>query len=88
MTPAPAAELHYAVYPWVVDCAALRAAGWAPAYDNATVLRALLAGRSGHRAVAGRRIARKEAAITAAAGTAAALGAAAIVHQVRKKSQK
>jgi nucleoside-diphosphate-sugar epimerase len=88
VTPAPAAELHYAVYPWVVDCAALRAAGWTPAHDNAAALRALLAGRAGHRAVAGRRIARKEAAITAAAGTAAALGAAAIVHQVRKKSQK
>jgi nucleoside-diphosphate-sugar epimerase len=88
VTPAPAAELHYAVYPWVVDCAALRAAGWAPAHDNAAALRALLDGRAGHRAVAGRRIARKEAAITAAAGTAAAFGAAAIVHQVRKKSQK
>ncbi len=88
VTPAPAAELHYAVYPWVVDCAALRAVGWTPAHDNATALRILLAGREGHRAVAGRRIARKEAAITAAAGTAAAIGAAAIVHQVRKKSQK
>jgi nucleoside-diphosphate-sugar epimerase len=88
VTPAPAAELHYAVYPWVVDCAALRAAGWSPAHDNAAALRDLLAARAGHRAVAGRRIARKEAAITAAAGTAAAIGAAAIVHQVRKKSQK
>ncbi len=89
VTPAPAAELHYAVYPWVVDCAVLRAAGWTPAHDNAAALRALLAARAGHRAVAGRRIARKEAALgAAAAGTAAALGAAAIVRQVRKKSQK
>jgi nucleoside-diphosphate-sugar epimerase len=92
VTPAPAAELHYEVYPWVVDCAMLRAAGWAPEHDNASVLRALLAAREGHHAVAGRRIARKEAAITAAAGaaagTAAAIGAAAIVRHARKKGDK
>ena len=92
VTPAPAAELHYEVYPWVVDCAVLRSAGWRPAYDNVTVLRSLLTARAGHHAVAGRRIARKEAAITAAAGaaagTAAAIGAAAIVRHARKKSQK
>ena len=92
VTPAPAAELHYEVYPWVVDCAALRAAGWAPAQDNASVLRSLLAARAGHHAVAGRRIARKEAAITAAAGaaagTAAAIGAAALVRHARKKGTK
>ena len=91
VTPAPAAEVHYEVYPWVVDCAALRTAGWAPEYDNASVLRALLAEGAGHHAVAGRRIARKEAAITAAAGaaagTAAAIGAAAIVRHARKKTQ-
>jgi len=92
VTPAPAAELHYEVYPWVVDCAVLRAAGWVPAHDNAAALRALLAEREGHHAVAGRRIARKEAAIAAtagaAAGTAAALGAAALIRQARKKGSK
>jgi len=92
LTPASAADLRYLVYPWVVDCAALRAAGWAPAQDNAAVLRSLLATRAGHHAVAGRRIARKEAAITAAAGaaagTAAAIGAAAIVRHARKKGAK
>jgi nucleoside-diphosphate-sugar epimerase len=90
VTPAPAAELHYEVYPWVVDCSALRAAGWTPAHDNADVLRAMLDARGGHHAVAGRRIARKEAAIAAtagaAAGTAAALGAAALVRHARRKS--
>jgi nucleoside-diphosphate-sugar epimerase len=88
VTPAPAAELHYEVYPWVVDCAGLRAAGWTPTYDNAAALRVLLAARAGHHAVAGRRIDRKEAAIAAtagaAAGTAAALGAAALVRHRRK----
>jgi nucleoside-diphosphate-sugar epimerase len=88
VTPAPAAELRYMVYPWVVDCAALRAAGWRPSYDNASALSALLAARAGHHAVAGRRIARKDAALTAAgaAGTAAAvLGTAAIVRRARRR---
>ena len=88
VTPAPAAELRYMVYPWVVDCAALRAAGWQPSYDNASALSVLLAARAGHHAVAGRRIARKDAALTAAgaAGTAAAvLGTAAIVRRARRR---
>ena len=90
ITPAPAAELRYMVYPWVVDCAALRAAGWRPSYDNASALVALLAARAGHHAVAGRRVARKDAALTAAgaAGTAAAvLGTAAIVRRARRKGK-
>jgi nucleoside-diphosphate-sugar epimerase len=88
VTPAPAAELRYMVYPWVVDCAALRAAGWRPSYDNASALSTLLDARAGHHAVAGRRIARKDAALTAAgaAGTAAAvLGTAAIVRRARRR---
>ena len=88
VTPAPAAELRYMVYPWVVDCAALRAAGWQPSYNNASALSALLAARAGRHAVAGRRIARKDAALTAAgaAGTAAAvLGTAAIVRRARRR---
>jgi nucleoside-diphosphate-sugar epimerase len=88
MTPAPAAELRYVVYPWVVDCAALRAAGWRPSFSNAEALAVLLADAGGHHALAGRRIARKDAAITAAgaAGTAAAvIGTAAIVRHARKK---
>jgi nucleoside-diphosphate-sugar epimerase len=90
VTPAPAAELRYVVYPWVVDCAVLRAAGWRPSFTNAQALAALLADRAGHHAVVGRRIARKDAAITAAGAAgaaAAALGTAAIVRQVRKKSK-
>jgi nucleoside-diphosphate-sugar epimerase len=90
VTPAPAAELRYVVYPWVVDCSALRAAGWQPAFSNTEAFEVLLAGRQGHHAVVGRRIARKDAAITAAgaAGTAAAvIGTAAIVRHARKKSK-
>ena len=53
ITPAPATDLSYVVYPWVVDCATLRAAGWRPGYDNQTALAALLEQRTGHHAVAG-----------------------------------
>jgi nucleoside-diphosphate-sugar epimerase len=90
VTPAPAAELRYVVYPWVVDCTSLRAAGWRPSYDNASALSVLLVARSGHHAVAGRRIDRKDAALTAAgaAGTAAAvIGTAAIVRRARRKGK-
>ncbi len=90
VTLAPAAELRYVVYPWVVDCAALREVGWRPSYDNAAALSVLLAARAGHHAVAGRRIARKDVAVTAAgaAGTAAAvIGTAAIVRHARKKNK-
>jgi nucleoside-diphosphate-sugar epimerase len=83
MTPAQAMDLRYMVYPWVTDCAALRAAGWRPRYDNAEALRILLDQRKGH-AVAGRRIARKEATITAAGATVAVIGTAAIVRRARR----
>jgi hypothetical protein len=67
----------------VVDCAALRAVGWQPSYDNAVALRVLLAARAGHHAVAGRRIARKDAAITAAG----AAGTAAIVRHAKRRNK-
>jgi len=84
VTPAPAMDLRYAVYPWVTDCAALRAAGWRPRFDNAQALQVLLEQRKGHHAVAGRRIARKEATITAAGATVAVIGTAAIVRRARR----
>ena len=85
VTPAPAIDLRYVVYPWVTDCAALRAAGWHPRFDNAEALRILLDQRKGRHAVAGRRIARKEATITAAGATVAVIGTAAIVRQARRR---
>jgi nucleoside-diphosphate-sugar epimerase len=90
LTPAPSVELRYVVYPWVVDCAALHTAGWQPSFTNTEALSILLADRAGHHAVVGRRLARKDAAITAAgaAGTAAAvIGTAAIVRHARKKNK-
>jgi nucleoside-diphosphate-sugar epimerase len=85
VTPAPAIDLRYVVYPWVVDCAVLRAAGWRPSFGNEAVLRALLDQRQGRHAVAGRRIARKEATITAAGATVAVIGTAAIVRRARRR---
>jgi nucleoside-diphosphate-sugar epimerase len=85
ITPAPVSDLRYVVYPWVVDCKALREAGWLPQYDNATALQVLLDQRGGHHAVAGRRLDRKDATITAAGATVAVIGTAAIVRQVRRR---
>jgi len=90
ITPAPVSDLHYVVYPWVVDCAALRQAGWRPGYDNEAALAVLLEQRAGHHAVAGRRIARKEATITAAGAagaTVAVIGTAAIVRRARRRKR-
>ena len=85
VTPAPAMDLRYVVYPWVVDCAALRAAGWRPGFGNAEALGVLLDQRRGRHALAGRRIARKEATITAAGATVAVIGTAAIVRRARRR---
>ena len=84
IAPAPINDLQYLVYPWVVDCEALRSAGWRPAYDNAAALRAVMTARALHRAAA-RRIPRKEATITAAGATVAVLGTAAIVRAARRR---
>jgi hypothetical protein len=85
ITPAPVADLRYVVYPWVVDCQALRQAGWKPSYDNSTALGVLLEQRAGHHAVAGRRLGKKDATITAAGATVAVIGTAAVVRQVRRR---
>ncbi|GII80935.1 NAD-dependent dehydratase [Sphaerisporangium rufum] len=85
ITPAPATDLHYVVYPWVVDCAALRAAGWKPAWTNEAALLRLLELREGRHAVVGRRLPGKEATLTAAGATVAVIGTAAIVRRARRK---
>jgi nucleoside-diphosphate-sugar epimerase len=88
VTPASAMDLRYVVYPWVVDGAALRAAGWRPRVSNEAALRVLLDQRQGRHAVAGRRIARKEVTITAAGATGATvavIGTAAIVRRARRR---
>jgi nucleoside-diphosphate-sugar epimerase len=88
ITPAPVTDLHFVVYPWVVDCHTLREAGWRPAHDNAGALQALLEERAGHHAVAGRRLDRKDATITAAGATVAVIGTAAIVRRARRRRRE
>ncbi|WP_181614666.1 NAD-dependent epimerase/dehydratase family protein [Nonomuraea soli] len=85
ITPAPATDLHYVVYPWVVDCAKLREAGWKPSWSNEAALEQLLRLRENRTTVVGRRLPVKEATLTAAGATVAVIGTAAIVRQVRKK---
>jgi nucleoside-diphosphate-sugar epimerase len=79
ITPAPPSELAYLMYPWVVDCGRLRAAGWRPAYGNAEAVADHLGERErrrGNPAVVG----------GAAAGAAVALvGTAALVRRARKR---
>jgi nucleoside-diphosphate-sugar epimerase len=84
LTPASAADLRYLIYPWVVECARLRTVGWRPAYDNTVAFEVLLGQRSGAPAVAGRRLDRKDAAITAAGATAAVIGTAVIIARARR----
>ncbi|MGN9846638.1 NAD-dependent epimerase/dehydratase family protein [Nonomuraea sp. H19] len=88
ITPAPATDLHYVVYPWVVDCAALREAGWKPSWTNAAAFEQLLELRERRTTVVGRRLPVKEATLTAAGATVAVIGTAAIVRQVRKKRRQ
>ncbi|PRY02030.1 NAD-dependent epimerase/dehydratase family protein [Allonocardiopsis opalescens] len=89
VTPAPAGELAFMVYPWVVDAAALREAGWRPAHDNAAALRVLLDARSGHHAL-GRHVGAREATIataTAAGATVAVIGAAVVLRRARRRGR-
>ncbi|MFI7617870.1 NAD-dependent epimerase/dehydratase family protein [Nonomuraea terrae] len=89
VTPAPATDLHYVVYPWVVDCTTLREAGWKPAWTNEAAFEQLLELRGENRTtVVGRRLPVKEATLTAAGATVAVIGTAAIVRQVRKKRRQ
>ncbi|MDS1272549.1 NAD-dependent epimerase/dehydratase family protein [Lipingzhangella sp. LS1_29] len=90
VTPVPAADLRFLVYPCVVDCQTLRANGWEPAFDNEAALRELLPAH-GETAPAGRELGSRDgttATITAAgaAGAAAAvMGTAAAVRHLRKR---
>lgn len=88
LTPSPAGDLAYTMYPWVVSGSRLHEAGWRPQHTNEEVLAELLDEVSGRHTVAGRRLGRKDAAAAGAAGAAGAtvalLGTAAVVRRVRK----
>ncbi len=87
LTPAPAGDLAYTMYPWVVSGSRLYEAGWRPAHTNEQALGELLEQVSGKHAVAGRRLGGKDAATTlgAAGATVALVGTAALVRRARKR---
>jgi nucleoside-diphosphate-sugar epimerase len=87
LTPAPAGDLAYTMYPWVVSGSRLHEAGWRPAYGNEEVLAELLEQVSGHHALVGRRVGGKDAATTlgAAGATVALVGTAALVRRARRR---
>lgn len=85
LTPAPPSELAFLMYPWVVDTARLKEAGWAPSYSNAEALRSHLAERTSKPRIL-RPGARGATAAAGAAGAAVALvGTAALVRRARRK---
>ena len=83
--PAPASDLQYVMYPWVVSSDRLRAAGWLPTYDNPTALGVLLEQVRGHHALGARRVGRRDATIGAAGAAVAVVGTAALVRAARRK---
>jgi nucleoside-diphosphate-sugar epimerase len=87
LTPSPAGDLAYTMYPWVVSGSRLHEAGWRPRRTNEEVLAELLEEVSGRHTVAGRRLGRTEAATAAGAAgaTVALLGTAALVRRARKR---
>lgn len=86
--PMPAGDLAYVVNPWVVPSAALRANGWVPGMDNETCLGVLLAEVRGRRALASRRVDRRDAALGAAGAAVAVVGTAAVWRQARSRRRR
>lgn len=82
--PAPAEELAYVVYPWTVEPARLRAAGWRAQHDGHQCLDVLLAGVRGRMALGGRAM-DGNLALGAAGAAVALLGTAAVLRQARAR---
>jgi hypothetical protein len=90
LTPSPAGDLAFTMYPWVVSGSRLYEAGWRPVWSNEEVLAELLTEVAGRHAVAGRRLGRKDAATTlgAAGATVALVGTAALVRRARRARRR
>ena len=86
--PMPVGDLAYVVHPWVVPSTRLRDAGWRPAFDNETCLGVLLEQVRGRRALAGRRVDGKDAALGAAGAVVALVGTAAVWRQARVRQAR
>jgi nucleoside-diphosphate-sugar epimerase len=85
MLPMPPGDLSLVVHPWVVSAQRLRDAGWAPQHTNDDCIRLLLETGTGQRAVVGRRLDRRDAALGAAGAAVALVATAAIVRQARSR---
>jgi len=83
--PAPASDLAFVAFPWVVSARRLLDHGWEPVHDNTTCLGVLLDTIRGSHAVAARRLDRKDAALGAASAAVALVGTAAIMRRRRRK---
>ena len=68
----------------MIDSASLRAAGWAAACDNETCVGGMLESIKGRRALAARRVERKDAALGAASAAVALVGTAAVLRRARR----
>lgn len=80
VSPAPASELAYLAYPWVVRGRRLQAAGWVPAYDHEAALRDQLRWAAGRRSIGARRVGHPGATGVAAGATVAVAGAAVLAR--------
>ncbi|MFL6113440.1 MAG: NAD-dependent epimerase/dehydratase family protein [Catenulispora sp.] len=87
LTPAPASDLQYVMYPWAVSNKKLRDVGWEPAFTNEEAFAELLENIDGHHAALARRLGKKDAAagLGAAGATVALVGTAALVRRARRK---
>lgn len=81
VSPAPAGELRYVAYPWVVPSTRLLTAGWRPTHDNAAALTELLAAAE----AAGGRRGLRETPLSAAGAAVAMVGTAALLRQARRR---
>ena len=86
--PMPATDLAYVIHPWIVPSTRLTAQGWRPVYDNETCLGVLLEEIRGRRALVGRRVERREAALGAAGAAVALVGTAAVWRQARVRKTR
>lgn len=86
--PMPAGDLSYVVNPWVVSSGTLRRDGWEPLLDNESCLRVLLVEVAGRRALASRRLERRDAALGAAGAAVAVMGTAAVWRQARSRRRR
>jgi len=86
--PMPAGDLAYVVHPWAVGSTRLREVGWQPRRSTAECLAALLEAVQGRRALVGRRVERRDAALGAAGAAVALVGTAAAVRQARARRSR